>query len=95
MMIAVSPLVSDRLSVVIVRVRLHEVSPSAMATAVAMASARYLIALTSCCFCMSVNGFMFLDFNRLNISSTNPTDLHGFRFTKLRFTALATKIIKK
>ena len=58
MMMAVSPLFTDRLSVVIVRVTLHEVSPNAIATAVTMASARYLMALTSRCFCSSVNGFI-------------------------------------
>ena len=45
MMTAVSPRVSDRLSVVMVRVTLHEVSPNAIAMAVAIAKARYLIAL--------------------------------------------------
>ena len=46
MMTAVSPRVSERLSVVMVRVTLHEVSPNAMAMAVAIAIAKYLIALT-------------------------------------------------
>ena len=41
MMTAVSPRVSERLSVVMVRVTLHEVSPNAMAIAVATANARY------------------------------------------------------
>ena len=62
MMIAVSPWVRDLLSVVIVRVTLHEVSPNAIAIDVAIANARYLIALTRRCFCMSVSGFMFLWF---------------------------------
>ena len=44
MMIAVSPRVRDLLSVVMVRVTLHEVSPKAIAIAVATATARYLIA---------------------------------------------------
>jgi hypothetical protein len=38
MMTAVSPRVSERLSVVMVRVTLHEVSPNAMAIAVAIAN---------------------------------------------------------
>ena len=50
MMMAVSPWVSDLLSVVIVRVTLHEVSPMAIAMAVAIATARYLIAPTRRCF---------------------------------------------
>ena len=50
MMTAVSPQVSERLSVVMVRVTLHEVSPNAMAIAVATANAKYLIALTRRCF---------------------------------------------
>ena len=50
MIIAVSPLVTDRLSVVMVRVTLHEVSPNAIATAVAIATARYLIAFVRRCF---------------------------------------------
>ena len=62
MMIAVSPRVRDLLSVVMVRVTLHEVSPKAIAIAVAIANARYLIALTRRCFCVSVSGFMFLWF---------------------------------
>ena len=62
MMIAVSPWVRDLLSVVIVRVTLHEVSPRAIAIDVAIANARYLIALTRRCFCVSVSGFMFLWF---------------------------------
>ena len=62
MMIAVSPRVRDRLSVVMVRVTLHEVSPKAIAIAVAIANARYLIALKMRCFCVSVSGFMFLWF---------------------------------
>ena len=45
-MMAVSPRVSDLLSVVIVLVILHEVNPNAIATAVAIANARYLIAFT-------------------------------------------------
>ena len=47
---AVSPRVSDRLSEVMVRVTLHDVSPSAIAMAVATANARYLIAFTRRCF---------------------------------------------
>lgn len=62
MIIAVSPLVTDRLSVVMVRVTLHEVSPNAIAIDVAIANARYLIALTRRCLCVSVSGFMFLWF---------------------------------
>ncbi len=58
MITAVSPRVRDLLSVVIVRVTLQDVSPSAMAMAVAMASARYLMALTSRCFWVSFNGFI-------------------------------------
>ena len=54
MMIAVSPRVKERLSVVMVRVTLHEVKPSAIAIAVAMDSARYLSAFTRRCFCVSV-----------------------------------------
>ena len=50
MMIAVSPWVRDLLSVVIVRVTLHEESPNAIAIDVAIANARYLIALTRRCF---------------------------------------------
>ena len=60
MMTAVSPRVSERLSVVIVRVTLHEVRPRAIAMAVAMANARYLIAFRRRCFCVLVSGFMFL-----------------------------------
>ena len=41
---AVSPQVRERLSVVMVRVTLHEVSPNAMAIAVAMETIRYLMA---------------------------------------------------
>ena len=62
MIIAVSPLVTDRLSVVMVRVTLHEVSPRAIAIDVAIANARYLIALIRRCVCVSVSGFMFLWF---------------------------------
>ena len=62
MMTVVSPRVSERLSVVIVRVTLHEVSPNAIAIDVAIANARYLIALIRRCFCVSVSGFMFLWF---------------------------------
>ena len=40
MIIAVSPLVTDRLSVVMVRVTLHEVNPRAIAMAVAMDTTR-------------------------------------------------------
>ena len=47
---AVSPRVSERLSVVIVRVTLHEVSPSAMAMAVAVDTTRYLMAFLRRCF---------------------------------------------
>ena len=50
MTMAVSPRVIDRLSEVMVRVTLHDVSPSAMAMAVATANARYLIAFTRRCF---------------------------------------------
>ena len=50
MMTAVSPRVRDLLSVVIVRVTLHEVRPRAIAMAVAMAKARYLIAFRRRCF---------------------------------------------
>ena len=50
MMIAVSPLVRDWLSVVIVRVTLHEVSPRAIAIDVAIANARYLISFRRRCF---------------------------------------------
>ena len=50
MMIAVSPCVRDLLSVVIVRVTLHEVSPSAMAMAVAMDMIKYLMAFLRRCF---------------------------------------------
>ena len=53
MMMAVSPRVRDLLSVVIVRVTLHEVSPKAIAIDVAIANARYLIALMRRCFCVS------------------------------------------
>ena len=60
MMIAVSPLVRDLLSVVIVRVTLQDVSPSAMAMAVAIDNARYLMAFIRRCFCVLVSGFMFL-----------------------------------
>ena len=59
---AVSPWVSDLLSVVIVRVTLHEVSPMAIAIAVVTASAMYLMVLTSRCFCASVNGFIITNF---------------------------------
>ena len=59
---AVSPRVSDLLSVVIVRVTLHEVSPKAIAMAVTIDTARYLIAPTRRCFCCSVNGFMVVCF---------------------------------
>ena len=55
MITAVSPRVRDLLSVVMVRVILQDVSPSAMAMAVAMDSARYLMAFMSCCFCVSVS----------------------------------------
>ena len=58
MIIAVSPLVTDRLSVVMVRVTLHEVSPRAIAMAVAIDTARYLIALMRRCFRVSVNLFI-------------------------------------
>ena len=54
-MIAVSPRERERLSVVMVRVTLQDVSPSAMARAVAMDSARYLMAFMSRCFCVSVS----------------------------------------
>lgn len=50
MMTAVSPRVRDLLSVVMVRVTLHEVTPKAIAMAVAVATARYLIALMRRCF---------------------------------------------
>ena len=50
MITAVSPRVRDLLSVVIVLVTLHEVSPSAMAMAVAMDTARYLMAFVRRCF---------------------------------------------
>ena len=50
MITAVSPRVSERLSVVMVRVTLHEVSPRAIAMAVAIDTIRYLIALMSRCF---------------------------------------------
>ena len=55
MITAVSPRVSERLSVVMVRVTLQEVSPSAMAIAVAMDSSRYLIAFVRRCFGVSVS----------------------------------------
>ena len=58
MIIAVSPLVTDRLSVVMVRVTLHEVSPNAIAMAVAMDTIRYLIAFLRRSFCISVNCFI-------------------------------------
>ena len=61
-MIAVSPLVRDLLSVVIVRVTLQDVSPSAMAMAVAIDNARYLMAFIRRCFCVLVSGFMLLWF---------------------------------
>ena len=54
MMTAVSPRVRERLSVVMVRVTLHEVSPNAIATAVALDIAKYLIALIRRFFCVSV-----------------------------------------
>ena len=47
MMMAVSPRVSDLLSVVIVRVTLHEVSPKAIAMAVAIASVSRTFFITS------------------------------------------------
>lgn len=50
MMTAVSPRVRDLLSVVMVRVTLHEVSPKAIAMAVAVATAKYLIASMRRCF---------------------------------------------
>ena len=50
MMTAVSPRVSERLSVVMVRVTLHEVSPSAIAMDVAIATAKYLMAFRRRCF---------------------------------------------
>ena len=50
MMMAVSPRVSEQLSVVMVRVTLHEVSPNAIVMAEAMANAKYLIAFTRRCF---------------------------------------------
>ena len=62
MMIAVSPRVRDRLSVVMVRVTLHEVSPKAIAIAVAIANARYLIALKMRCFWVSVSLFIMFEF---------------------------------
>ncbi len=49
-MTAVSPRVRDLLSVVMVRVTLQEVSPIAIATAVTVAIAKYLIALIRRCF---------------------------------------------
>ena len=49
-MTAVSPRVKDLLSVVMVRVTLHEVNPNAIAIAVATAAARYLSALMRRCF---------------------------------------------
>ena len=58
MITAVSPRVRDLLSVVIVRVTLQDVSPSAMAMAVAMDTARYLMAFVRRCFCVSVSGFI-------------------------------------
>ena len=53
MMMAVSPRVRDLLSVVIVRVTLHEVSPNTIAIDVAIANAKYLIAFRRRCFCVS------------------------------------------
>ena len=50
MMTAVSPRVRERLSVVMVRVTLQDVSPKAMAMAVAMDTARYLMAFMRRCF---------------------------------------------
>ena len=58
MMTAVSPWVRERLSVVMVRVTLHEVSPNAMAIAVAMETIRYLMAFLRRSFCISVNCFI-------------------------------------
>ena len=58
MMTAVSPQVRERLSVVMVRVTLHEVSPNAMAIAVAMDMTRYLMAFLRRSFCISVNCFI-------------------------------------
>ena len=58
MMTAVSPRVRERLSVVMVRVTLHEVSPNAMAIAVAMDTTRYFMAFLSRYFCISVNCFI-------------------------------------
>ena len=55
---AVSPRVRERLSVVMVRVTLQDVSPKAMAMAVAIDTARYLIAFIRRCFWGSVNGFI-------------------------------------
>ena len=63
MMTAVSPRVSDRLSVVMVRVTLHEVSPNAIATAVATDTTRYLMAFLRRSFCISVNCFIGLVFS--------------------------------
>ena len=68
MMTAVSPRVRERLSVVMVRVTLHEVSPNAMAMAVAMDTTRYLIAFLSRSFCISVN--CFIGFGVLKITLT-------------------------
>ena len=56
MITAVSPRVRDLLSVVIVRVTLQDVSPSAMAMAID--NARYLMAFTSRSFWVSFNGFI-------------------------------------
>ena len=61
MMMAVSPRVRDLLSVVIVRVTLHEVKPSAIATAVAIATARYLIAFMRRCFCSLVSCMILVE----------------------------------
>ena len=75
MMTAVSPQVRERLSVVMVRVTLHEVSPNAMAIAVAIETIRYLMAFLSRSFCISVNCFIgfwcFKDnFNRIWFTTT-------------------------
>ena len=71
MMIAVSPRVRDRLSVVMVRVTLHEVSPKAIAIDVAIANARYLIALTRRCFWVSDSFIEYRVFRNKNYRKLN------------------------
>ena len=76
MITAVSPRVRERLSVVMVRVTLQDVSPSAMAIAVAMDSARYLMAFMSRCFWVLVS-FIILEFRCSVVQELRSSESSG------------------